>query len=194
MSISNETPGRICPPQNARFLDNRLRRLIHNPNKIVGGYIERGQTVLDLGCGPGVFSLAMARMVGEEGHVISVDVQEEMLQILRQKSERAGLQSRIIPHKAQPERIGISEKADFALAFYMIHEVPDKAAFLSEVASLLKPYGRLLIVEPRFHHVSRASFEKTIEFAENARLGLISRPNVPFSMAALLQNDPTRVL
>jgi ubiquinone/menaquinone biosynthesis C-methylase UbiE len=184
---------RVCPRHCARFLDNWVRRAIHNPDKIIGEYIEKGQTVLDLGCGPGMFSLAMARMVGEGGRVISVDIQEEMLQILRQKSEQAGLASRIILHKSEPEKIGILEKADFALAFYMVHEVPDRVGFLREVASALKPQGRLLIVEPKLH-VSKSSFEETIEMAESTGLRQISRPRIFFSRAALLQKAEIRSL
>ncbi len=178
--------ARVCPSQHAWFLDNWVRRSLHNPDKIVGQYIEKGQTVMDLGSGPGMFSLAMARMVGVGGKVISVDIQEEMLQILRQKSEDAGLQSRIHLHRPRPDGIGIEEKVDFALAFYMVHEVPDKERFLREVASLLKPGGRFLIVEPKFH-VSGPSFEETVGVAVAAGLKLISRPNVTLSRAALLQ-------
>jgi ubiquinone/menaquinone biosynthesis C-methylase UbiE len=54
----------LCSWKIAFALDNPIRRIIHNPKKILGGYIELGQTVLDLGCGPGTFSLAMAKMVG----------------------------------------------------------------------------------------------------------------------------------
>ncbi len=176
----------VCSWRNAWFLDNWVRRSLHNPDKIVGQYIEKGQTVLDLGSGPGMFSLAMARMVGDGGRVISVDIQEEMLQILRQKSEDAGLQSRIHIHKSRPDEIGIGEMVDFALAFYMVHEVPNKEKFLREVASLLKPGGRFLIVEPK-HHVSKPSFEETVEVAIASGLRLVSRPKVFFSMAALLQ-------
>ncbi len=179
---------RICSWRCAWFLDNWVRRSLHNPDKIVGQYIEKGQTVLDLGSGPGMFSLAMARMVGEGGKVISVDIQEEMLQILRQKSEDAGLQSRIHLHRSRPDGIGIKEKVDFALAFYMVHEVPDKEKFLSEVASLIKPGGRFLIVEPKFH-VSGPSFKETVEVAIVSGLELISWPKVFFSRAALLQKD-----
>ena len=183
--MGNE-PARVCSWRCAWFLDNWIRRYLHNPDRIVGQYIEKGQTVLDLGSGPGMFSLAMARMVGVGGKVISVDIQEEMLQILRQKSEDAGLQSRIHPHKSRPEGIGIEEKGDFALAFYMVHEVPGKERFLREVASLLKPGGRFLIVEPKFH-VSRPSFEETVEVAIASGLKLISRPKVLFSRAVLLK-------
>lgn len=181
----------VCPSQIAWVLDNRVRRLVHNPYKIVGKYVKEGQTVLDLGCGPGVFSLAMAEMVGEKGKVISVDVQDEMLQMVKQKSERAGLKSRIVLHKARPEKIGVTEKVDFALAFYMVHEVPDKKSFIGEVANILKPGGRFLIVEPKFH-VSKAAFDETVEVARSAGLKPISEPGVFFSRAVLLERGSRR--
>jgi ubiquinone/menaquinone biosynthesis C-methylase UbiE len=175
----------VCSYKLAWTLDNWIRKYIHSPYKIVGEYIKEGQTVLDLGCGPGFFSLAMAEMVGEKGRVISVDIQEEMLQMLRDKCERAGLKSRIILHKSQPDKIGISDMANFALAFYMIHEVPNKRSFLSEVSSHLKPDGRLLIVEPKFH-VSKPDFDNTLKVAQSAGLKQICEPKILFSRAALL--------
>lgn len=180
----NET-SHICSWKIANALDNPIRRLIHNPQKILGRHIEPGQTVLDLGCGPGTFSFAMAKMVGESGKVIAVDIQEEMLQIVRKKAARQGLESRIATHKSGSERIGLSEKVDFALAFYMVHEVPNAKAFLKEVAGVLKPKGKLLIVEPMFH-VSAAAFERTIDIARQAGLSPISEPKIRLSRSKIL--------
>jgi len=177
-------PSRICPRKLAFALDNPIRRLIHNPQKILGGYVEAGQTVLDVGCGPGTFSIAMAKMVGECGKVIAVDLQDEMLQLVEEKASHQGLESRIFTHKSGPDRMGISEKVDFALAFYMVHEVPDEQAFLKEIASVLKPKGKLLIVEPRMH-VSAAAFEKTVEAARQAGLNPVSEPKIRFSRSKL---------
>ena len=167
-------------------MDNPIRRLIHNPEKIMGGYIERGQTVLDLGCGSGTFTLAMAKMVGENGKVIAVDVQDEMLQMVRKKAVKEGMESRITTHKSGPNSIGISDKVDFALAFYMVHEVPDAETFLKEVSSILKPSGKLLIVEPKIH-VSASSFRKTVDAAELVGLKPISEPKIRLSRSMLLQ-------
>ncbi len=177
--------SRICSWKIAYALDNPIRRLIHNPQEILGVHIKPGQTVLDLGCGPGTFSIAMAKMVGESGRVFAVDIQEEMLQILRKKAAQQGLESRIITHKSGPDRIGLSEKVDFALAFYMVHEVPNAKAFLKEIASVLKPKGKLLIVEPKIH-VSASAFEKTIDVARQAGLRTISEPKIRFSRSNLL--------
>ena len=178
--------SRICPWWLARALDNPIRRLIHNPEKILSRYIERGQTVLDIGCGSGTFTIALARLVGETGKVIAVDVQNEMLQMVRKKAAKEGMKSNIITYKSDPRRIGIEEKVDFALAFYMVHEVPDAEAFIKEIAAILKPNGKLLIVEPMLH-VSASSFKKTLDAARLAGLKPISEPKIRLSRSVLLQ-------
>ena len=73
----------VCPVKRASSLDNRIRRWIQNPQKILSAYIKEGMTVLDVGCGPGFFSIDMAQMVGESGSVIAADLQEGMLEKLR---------------------------------------------------------------------------------------------------------------
>ena len=60
---------RVCPASGAGFLANPLRKLIHSPEKILDRYIQPGDTVLDFGCGPGFFTVPMARMAGETGMV-----------------------------------------------------------------------------------------------------------------------------
>lgn len=142
--------------------------------------------VLDVGCGPGFFSLDMARMVGSSGRVIAADLQEGMLAKLRDKMRRTELEGRITLHKCREEKIGVSESVDFILAFYMVHEVPDQAEFFNEIESILKPNGRFLIVEPPFH-VSKKAFEETVEKAQKAGLTIAEKPKVFLSKAALMK-------
>ena len=108
--------------------------------------------------------------------------------MVRRKAVKECLARRITTHKSEPEGIGISDKVDFALAFYMIHDVPDVDAFLMEVATLLKPSGRLLIAEPLIH-VSKSSFKKTVDAARLAGLKPISEPKIRFSRSMLFQHD-----
>lgn len=91
--------GHICPWWGGYFLDNRFRRLLHDPEKIVGPYVRPGMTVIDVGCGMGLFAIAMAKMVGQSGLVIAVDLQQKMLDVLRRRAETAGVADRIQLHR-----------------------------------------------------------------------------------------------
>lgn len=177
----------ICPytPWTLTMLDNVVRKFLQNPEKMLGGYIRKGMSVIDIGCGPGFFTLAMANMVGSEGQVIAVDVQKEMLDLVQKKSKRQGLDSRIRFHQAKPDTIGLSTKADFILSFYMVHEVPDRDNFFREVVNLLSPDGRFLVVEPVFH-VSYDGFEDTLVCAQKAGFKVEERPKISMSRAAVL--------
>ena len=178
---------RVCPVEIAGSLDNRIRRWVQDPKKILGPYIEEGMTVMDLGCGPGFFSMDMAEMVGNSGRVIASDLQEGMLHKLRTKIQGTELEERITLHKCEEDRIGISETLDFVLAFYMIHEVPNPKAFFEEIYALLKQKGHLLIVEPRLFHVSKKAFEETIRKAMEVGFAPVGEPKVFFSRSVVLR-------
>lgn len=177
-----------CPYWLAILLDNPVRRWIHKPEEILAGLIQKGHTVLDLGCGPGYFTLGMARMVGESGRVIAVDLQEQMLEMIRRKIGRAGLLSRIQLHQDTPDNIGLREPVDFALAFWMLHEVRDQDRFMQQLHELLKPGGRFLLVEPVMH-VSEESFQASVAKAHAARLKPVAERKVRLSQAIVFQKD-----
>jgi ubiquinone/menaquinone biosynthesis C-methylase UbiE len=183
--ISN-TGQRVCPVERAGHLDSRLRRWLQNPQKLVGPYVKEGMNVLDVGCGPGFFSIEMARMVGASGRVVAADLQDGMLQKLRDKIQGTELESRITLHQCGQQRIGWTEPVDFALAFYMVHELPDQNAFFREIGSLLTPNGHVFIVEPPFH-VSKAAFVDTVRKARNTGLIPVATPRVLLSKAVLLK-------
>jgi ubiquinone/menaquinone biosynthesis C-methylase UbiE len=182
----NTGKHRVCPVELSGSLDNKLRRWLQNPLKILSPFIETGMTVLDLGCGPGFFSVEMARLVGESGQVVASDLQAGMLQKLRAKIEGTELANRITLHQCQKDKIGVSTKVDFVLLFYMVHEVRNKEAFFKEIASILKPDGQVLLVEPPFH-VSNADFTATIQTAQGVGLTPTDRPKIRFSKAAVLR-------
>lgn len=155
---------RVCPAGLSWFFNNRMRLLSHNPKKIMGDYVKQGYTAADIGCGPGFFSLALAEMVGEEGRIIAVDLQKEMLDKVAAGAERLKLRPRIILHQCKEDSLGLEEKADFVLAFWMVHEVPNVKGLFDEIVTILKPEGLLLLVEPRYH-VSAATFREEIKLA-----------------------------
>ncbi|OGU68487.1 MAG: methyltransferase type 11 [Stygiobacter sp. RIFOXYC12_FULL_38_8] len=175
----------ICSVELAGGLDNRFRRLFQNPQKILSLYLKEGQTALDVGCGPGFFTLDMAKLVGETGRVIGADLQEGMLSIVRGKVKGTELENRIVLHKCGQDKIGLTDRVDFVLMFYMVHEVPNKNSLFSEIAKLLNPNGKVLLVEPPIH-VSRAAFEETLQIARSCGLKVISRPKMfPDKVAVL---------
>jgi ubiquinone/menaquinone biosynthesis C-methylase UbiE len=179
--------NRVCPVSLAGSLDNKIRRYLQNPRKILGPYIEEGMTVLDIGCGPGFFSMELAQMVGKSGRVIAADLQEGMLHKIRDKVQGTELEERIKFHKCETNRLGLSENVDFVLAVYMVHEVPDKQGFLNEIKSMLKPNGRVLIIEPPFH-TSKKVFDEIVRKALAAGLKVINRPKIFPNRVVFLQN------
>jgi ubiquinone/menaquinone biosynthesis C-methylase UbiE len=174
-----------CPWWLCFTFDNPLRRIIQKPEKILHGLVHEGDTALDIGCGMGYFSLPLARMVGSSGKVICVDLQEKMLDAVRRKAERAGLIKVMRFQQCTSDSLGLTENADFALAFWMVHEVSNKKKFFQDLRGSLKAGGTLLVVEPKLH-VSRDAFDSSISVAQAEGFKVLERPNVTISMAALL--------
>jgi ubiquinone/menaquinone biosynthesis C-methylase UbiE len=184
---NKEYKNDICSHSHSFFLDNFFRRLIQHPKKIVKEYIKDGDTVIDLGCGPGYFSIDMAQMVGNTGKVYSVDLQKEMLEIVEKKAKKKSLTDRIILHNCPQNKIGLHSdlKADFILAFYMVHETPDHISFLKEVKMLLKKEGTFLLVEPVFH-VSKEHFQNLTRDIKDIGFTLLDTPKKKGGRSLLL--------
>jgi len=181
----------VCPPWIGYLLASPLRRLIHKPGKILAGLVTPGMTVLDVGPGMGFFTLPMARMVGPNGRVICVDVQETMLRSLRRRADAAKLGDRIITRVCQPTSLGLTDLAgtiDFVLAFAVVHEMPDIPTFFAEVAQVMKPGAQCLVAEPK-GHVSAQGFEETLEVARHKGLDIVDRARISRSYAALLKRQ-----
>jgi len=166
-------------------LDNWVRRRFQGPRKLVEAYIRPGATVVDLGCGPGFFTIEMARLVGPEGRVIAVDLQPGMLNRVRKKAQRHGVAARITLHPCRADRIGLICEADFVLAFYMVHETPNPKRIFKEIHAMLKANGQLLVVEPRLH-VRQAAFEAMVKDAQGAGMEPVAFPEGKGGYAVLL--------
>lgn len=179
----------VCPVELAGSLDNKIRRWLQNPQKILTPYIKEKMKVLDIGCGPGFFSIEIAKMVGVNGKVFSVDLQEGMLKKIRDKILGTSLEGIIETIKCEEDEIVLPEKVDFILAFYMVHEVPDKEKLFETLLNLLNEKGKLLIVEPKFFHVSKKEFELTIDSAREMGFKATQGPKLPFSFSSILINN-----
>src|SRR5271157_390966 len=104
--------NKVCSVEHAGALDLKIRKLLHNPGKIVRPYIKEGMSVLDIGCGPGYFTIDMARMVGNSGHLVAVDLQEGMLEIVKKKINKTNLDNIIELLQCQKNKIGLTKKFD----------------------------------------------------------------------------------
>ena len=178
---------KICPVEKAGGLDNVVRRLVQNPKKILKPYINKGMTALDLGCGPGFFSIEMAKLIGDTGKVIAVDLQQGMLDKVWKKINETELEQRITLHKCKKESIDLNQKVDFVLAFYMIHEVPNQDKLFKELKSILNPDGLIFIIEPNFH-VSKKAFDSMIDRIRGLGFEVKEKPWVFFSRTVVLRN------
>jgi ubiquinone/menaquinone biosynthesis C-methylase UbiE len=175
----------VCPWWAAPFtLNPPFRRWLHDPQKIVGPYVKSGMTVMDVGCGVGWFSIPMAGMVGNQGKVIAVDLQPQMLGMLKRRAQKAGVADRIEMHQCEQDRLGIEAHVDFALVFAMLHEVPDQRSLLTEIYGCLKDGGKLLLAEPPIH-VSANKFAQEVAHTEAVGFRLLDRPRVRWSRAAV---------
>lgn len=182
----------VCPPWLSWTLVNPVRRIAQDPERTLRPFVKEGATVLDAGCGPGYFTMAMAGLVGESGRVIAADIQEWMLERVRMRAEKAGFSQRVLRHLARPGALGIpSDRVDFALTFWMAHEVPDKDRLFSEILACLVPGGALLLVEPRLH-VHAKAFLSIVDAA--VRSGFVSAGpvSIRLSRAVLLRKPPAR--
>ena len=178
------TKSDVCGVEHAKFLDNGIRKMLHNPRKLFGRWVKAGDVVFDIGCGPGAFTVDLAQMAGPEGSVVAIDLQEVMLDMTKKKITAAGLNDRVVFHRCSSDTIGIDRKADFIVTFYMVHETPDPMRFVDEVAGLLKPGGYWYVAEPAFH-VSKKEYLEVINRCETNGLSVVEQKGILSRVAVL---------
>ena len=178
----------VCPWWIGFLLASPIRRLFHKPEELLPNFVKPGMTVLEPGPGMGFFTLPMARLVGEKGRVIAVDIQPNMLESLRRRAIKAGVTGSVETRLAQPDSLGLDDLSgtvDLVLAFAMVHEMPSAESFFQQAAAAMKPGATMLLAEPA-GHVKPAAFAEEIEFARRAGLDELKRIPVPHCEAAVL--------
>lgn len=179
----------VCPWWAGYLLANPLRRMVQNPEKILGHYVNSGMTVIDIGSAMGFYTLPLARLVGDHGKVIAVDLQEKMIASLRRRADRAGLSGRIETRICSSQSLLVDDlagKADFALAFAVLHEMPDPVAAIGAITRSLKAGGIFLLAEPQ-GHVTEQGFMNTSQIAVAQGLEIIEKPVIWHSHAVVLR-------
>ena len=156
------------PYQAAFLLNNPIRRTLLKPARIIDKLRLTGSDrVLELGPGPGYFSVEIARRL-TEGRLELFDLQPEMLDKARQQLERAGLSNVGFTAGEASDRLPFPDNTfDVAYLSAVIGEVPDKQACLRSLGQVLKPGGRLVFVET-FPDPDRLSVRQLRDLAEPA--------------------------
>jgi ubiquinone/menaquinone biosynthesis C-methylase UbiE len=154
------------PYQAAFLLNNPIRRTLFKPARIIDKLgLAGSDRVLELGPGPGYFSVEIARRL-TEGRLELFDLQPEMLEKARQQLERAGLSN--VGFTAGEASDGFPfphNTFDVAFLSAVIGEVPDKQACLRSLGQVLKPGGRLVFLEA-FPDPDRLSVRELRDLAE----------------------------
>jgi ubiquinone/menaquinone biosynthesis C-methylase UbiE len=109
-----------------------------------------------------------------------------MLDITRKRAEKDGVAQRIRFVRVKEDDLLVADEVDFALAFWMVHEVSDAKKLFLQIYRILKPTGTLLIAEPRIH-VSSTRFEEIISFAKESGFMIHDTPRIRFSRTAALK-------
>lgn len=178
----------ICPWWMGYLLLSPVRRISHKPEKILEPYLKPGMKAVDFGSAMGYFSLPMAEMVGPEGTVYCFDIQQKMLGKLTSRAIKEGFS-----HIIKPILINegdtfeyLKETIDFVLLFAVAHEVPDQQKLFSDLSAMMKPGSLLLFAEPA-GHVSRAGFEQSLHYADQAGLEKAEEREISRSLSILLR-------
>lgn len=116
---------------------------------LVALQVEPGQTVCDLGCGNGFYTLKLAKMVGPKGIVWAVDIQPEMLRLLEERADTRGA-TNIEPKLGGATSPNLpADEIDLLLLVDVYHEFSHPEQMLEAIRASLKPNGRVALVEYR---------------------------------------------
>jgi ubiquinone/menaquinone biosynthesis C-methylase UbiE len=127
------------------FDDEKERRKWQNPEAIlVEVGVKTGPKFVDLDCGDGFFALSAARLVGNEGRVYGLDVDEHAIDRLKEKASKEGLRNLTLKVGMAEEKVFCDSCADIVFFGIVLHDFSDSVKVLANAKRMLKPTGRLI--------------------------------------------------
>ena len=137
------------------FVHETLYGLFRDPDKALRATgLKPGQKVLEIGCGPGFFTIPAARIVGEEGSVLAFDINPAAVEHVRRKIEEAGVTNASVIVADATKTDLPAESFHLAFVFGLARPIGDMAAIWAELHRLLKPQG-ILSIEGRLRPPER---------------------------------------
>lgn len=146
--------------------------------------LPRGIIVADFGCGTGYFSLPIAKKIGEKGIVYALDILVEKLEVVESQAKTQGITNVITKRVNLEKKEGstlLSESADWIILKDMLFQNKDKSQILEEAKRVLKPQGKILLIEWRKENMKigpsselRIPKEGMMELVRRANLGIFS--------------------
>jgi 2-polyprenyl-3-methyl-5-hydroxy-6-metoxy-1,4-benzoquinol methylase len=141
--------GHSDPAGIDRLLSSERHTTLPPEQTLRSAGVARGQTVVDIGCGPGYFTLPAAGMVGPHGTVYAVDTQPEMVEACRRRVAEAGVRN-VEVRLSSPAHVPLPDGiAGRVLISLVLHEADNPTALLREARRLLEPGGEVALVELR---------------------------------------------
>lgn len=131
----------------AAIWDSRLRHWLQNPEKILrGADLDVGQTVLEIGCGSGFFTIPAAKLIGASGHLIAMDPVESFIESVRRKARAASLENiEAVRRDALNSQIATAS-VDVVLLFGVVpFPTLPLDRLLPEIHRVLKPKGTMAV-------------------------------------------------
>jgi protein-L-isoaspartate O-methyltransferase len=146
-TVPGPMPFRLAP-----VLTTPLRsRLFGTPQRVLDrAGVTPGMRVLEIGPGPGVYTIPLAQRVAspsEDGSVICLEIQPEMITMLRERLSAAGIQNVEVVHGDGRQMFLPDGSFDLVFLVDVVGEIPDKPTFFRECARVLKPGGTLAVTE-----------------------------------------------
>lgn len=140
----------VMSHQGAGWLDRPEREKEEHASKLLPALkIEKGQHIVDLGAGSGYYTLRLAKEVGPEGKVYAVDIQKQMLEIIRKKMKAAELANIDLIYNTPTDPKLPEGKIDLVLMVDVYHELSHPFEFVTELMKSVKSGGKLVFVEFR---------------------------------------------
>ncbi len=141
---------RRFPASQAQRLEDPARLVWLPPADVLGALaVHAGETVVDVGAGTGFLTVPLAHTVGPNGIVYALDAQDQMLQWIAAKIDKAGLTNIVLVHADATTTTLPQSSCDLYLTANVWHELEDREAVLAEARRVLKPAGRIAILDWR---------------------------------------------